>query len=45
MLKPRFVLNLDAATAARLRRYAYRSKRSKNEIVREALISHLQEHA
>lgn len=45
MLKPRFVINLDDATAERLRRYAYRTKRSKNEIVRDALIAHLQEHA
>lgn len=45
VLKPRFVINLDDQTAERLRRYAYRTKRSKNEIVRDALIAHLQEHA
>lgn len=45
VLKPRFVINLDDATAERLRRYAYRTKRTKNEIVRDALIAHLEEHA
>lgn len=45
VLKPRFVINLDDATAERLRRYAYRTKRTKNEIVRAALLEHLEAHA
>lgn len=45
VLKPRFVINLDDATAERLRRLAYRTKKSKNEIVRAALIAHLEENA
>lgn len=43
VLKPRFVINLDDSTAEQLRRLAYRSKRSKNDIVRSALIAYLQE--
>lgn len=45
VLKPRFVINLDDATAERLRRHAFKSKRSKNDIVRSALIAYLQENA
>ena len=45
VLKPRFVINLDDATAERLRRYAYRTKRTKNEICRDALIAHLEANA
>jgi hypothetical protein len=43
VLKPRFVLNLDDAAAERLRRYAYKTKRTKNEIVRDALLDHLEQ--
>ncbi len=45
VLKPRFVLNLDDDTAERLRRYAYRTKRTKNEIVRDLVIAHLEANA
>lgn len=44
VLKPRFVINLDDSTADQLREAAHRERRSKNEIVREALIAYLREH-
>ncbi len=43
VLKPRFVINLDDDTADALRERAHAEHRTKNAIVREALIAYLQE--